>query len=71
MTENIEGSFVDSQNPYSIQGKWLQVLITSDILPNIIESFRELDTNDPSKLKVPIILDFPEKNIRFIINKLR
>lgn len=67
VAESVEGCFVNSAQPYCIQGKWLQVLIPADLLKNIIESFRDVETTD---MKLPLVFDFQEKNLRFIINHL-
>lgn len=48
----------------------MQILIGNDLLPSIIDALKELDTNNIEKIPIPKVFDFPEKNLRFIINHL-
>ncbi|KAG5672212.1 hypothetical protein PVAND_002356 [Polypedilum vanderplanki] len=68
LTENVSGSFVTNEQPYGLAGKWLQIRIEKDFLPTIINDL----TNEfnPENTELPKIFDYPEKNLRFIINNL-
>lgn len=68
VTEDVSGCFVTNEQPYALNGKWLQIRIEKDFLHTIIESIQEFDADNTQQL--PRIFDFPEKNLRFIVNNL-
>ena len=48
----------------------MQILISNELLPSIIDAMKEIDINNIDKMQIPKVFDFPEKNLRFIINHL-
>jgi suppressor of fused-like protein len=68
VTDNVSGCFVTNEQPYALNGKWLQIQIEKEFLPNIIESLNDFDAENT---QLPRIFDFPEKNLRFIVNDLQ
>jgi suppressor of fused-like protein len=68
VTDNVSGCFVTSEQPYALNGKWLQIRVEKEFLATIIDSLKELNAENNQEL--PRIFDFPEKNLRFIVNNL-
>lgn len=70
VAENVQGCFVTKDQPYAINGKWLQIRIDEEFLKVIIESLKDLDPDRISSMHLPLVLDYPEKNLRFVVNDL-
>lgn len=48
-------------------GKWLQIRFEKEFLDTVVESLKDFDAETA---QLPRIFDFPEKNLRFIVNHL-
>lgn len=70
VAENVQGCFVTKDQPYAMNGKWLQVRIDKDLLAKIIESLKDFEPEKISSLPLPFVLNFPENSIRFVVNHL-
>lgn len=70
VAENVQGCFVTKDQPYAINGKWLQIRIDEEFLKVIIESLKDLDPDRISSMHLPLVFDYPEKNLRFVVNDL-
>lgn len=70
VAENVQGCFVTKDQPYALNGKWLQIRIEKEFLYQIIESMKEFEPEKISSLPLPIVFDYPEKNLRFVVNHL-
>lgn len=70
VAENVQGCFVTKDQPYALSGKWLQVRIEKEFLYEIIESMTEFDPEKISSLPLPIMFNYPDKSLRFVINHL-
>lgn len=68
VSENVQGCFVTDDQPYAIHGKWLQIRIGKELLVTIIDSLKDLDPEKIETFVLPLIFEFPEKNLRFIVN---
>lgn len=67
VTDTVSGCFVTREQCYALNGKWLQIYIEKDFIGKIIESIQDFDSENT---QLPRIFDFPEKNLRFIVNNL-
>ena len=70
VSENVQGCFVSETQPYALHGKWLQIRIDKELLMTIIDSLKDLDPERIATLPLPLVFDYPEKNLRFIVNHL-
>lgn len=70
VAESVEGCFVTKEQPIAIQGKWLQIRIEKDFLNIIIEQLKDLEPSRIASMQLPLVFDFPERNMRFVINHL-
>lgn len=70
VAENVQGCFVTKDQPYAINGKWLQIRIDEEFLKTIIESLKDLDPDRIASMQLPLVFDYPEKNLRFVVNDL-
>ncbi|KFB40789.1 AGAP001948-PA-like protein [Anopheles sinensis] len=68
VAESVTGSIVNRQTPYAVLGCWVQILIPNRLVPRMVESFAELGTKSSDNLKIPLTYEWPEYNIRFIID---
>lgn len=70
VAETVQGCFVTKDQPYAMNGKWLQIRIDKDLLDVIIDSMKDLDPEKITSLPLPLVFDYPERNLRFIVNHL-
>ena len=70
VSENVQGCFVTKDQPYAINGKWLQIRIDEEFLKSIIESLKSFDSDRIASMQLPLVFDYPEKNLRFVVNDL-
>lgn len=70
VSENVQGCFVTKDQPYAMNGKWLQIRIDKDFLTKIIDSLNDFDPEKIASLPLPLVFDYPEKNLRFVVNHL-
>lgn len=70
VAENVQGCFVTKELPYAMNGKWLQIRIDQELLATIIDSLKDLDPNKIASLPLPLVFDYPDKNLRFVVNHL-
>lgn len=70
VSENVNGCFVSKDQPYAINGKWLQIRIDEEFLKTIIESLKDLDPDRIGSMPLPLVFDYPEKHLRFVVNDL-
>lgn len=70
VAENVQGCFVTKEQPYAMNGKWLQIRIDEEFLKTIIESLKDLDPDRIASMPLPLVFDYPEKNLRFVVNDL-
>lgn len=70
VAESVQGCFVTKEQPYAMNGKWLQIRIDKELLATIIESLKDLDPDKIASLPLPLVFDYPESNLRFIVNHL-
>lgn len=69
VSENVQGCFVTKEQPYAMHGKWLQIRIEKDLLEEIINSFKDLDPERITTFPLPMIFDYPARNLRFVVAK--
>jgi suppressor of fused-like protein len=70
VAETVQGCFVTKDQPYAMNGKWLQIRIDKDLLTTIIESLKDFDPEKIASAQLPLVFDYPEKNLRFVVNHL-
>lgn len=70
VSENVQGCFVTKDQPYAINNKWLQIRIDKEFLTKILDSFKDFDPDQISLLSQPLVFDYPDKNLRFIVNHM-
>jgi suppressor of fused len=70
VAENVQGCFVSKDQPYALSGKWLQIRIDKEFLSQIIESMKDFDPEKITSIPLPIVFDYNEKNLRFVVNHL-
>lgn len=62
VSESVTGAVVTKLNPYGVLGYWMQVLISDDLIPKMIDAFKELTIND-DKMVLPKHFEWPDKNL--------
>lgn len=70
VSENVEGCFVSKEQPYAMHGKWLQIRIDKEFLTEVIDSLKDLDPEKITSEPLPLVFNYPEKNLRFVVNHL-
>jgi suppressor of fused len=70
VAENVQGCFVTKDQPYAMNGKWLQLRIDKDLLETVIESLKDFEPDKIVSMQLPLVFDYPDKNLRFIVNHL-
>lgn len=70
VAETVQGCFVTKDQPYAMNGKWLQIRIDKDLLATIIESLKDFEPEKIASLQLPLVFDYPESNLRFVVNHL-
>ncbi|EAA01100.1 AGAP001948-PA [Anopheles gambiae str. PEST] len=68
VAESVTGSIVNRQTPYAVLGSWVQILIPNRLVPRMVERFGELSTRSADGLKIPLTYEWPEQNLKFIID---
>ncbi|XP_052869915.1 suppressor of fused homolog [Anopheles cruzii] len=68
VAESVTGSIVTRHSPYAVLGNWVQILIPNRLVARMVESFSELDTKNADNLKIPLSYEWPEHNLKFIID---
>lgn len=71
VAESVTGSNCSRTNPYVILGYWVQVLIPDELVNRMIEAFKCLDITTADQLNLPQLFEFPDKNLKFVIEKLQ
>lgn len=71
VAESVTGSNCSRNNPYVILGYWVQVLISDDLVNRMIEAFKFLDNTSVDQLNLPKLFEFPDKNLKFVIDNLQ
>lgn len=71
VSETVTGSAVSKEFPYGVIGYWVQVLLPNDLVPRMMTEFSRLKTSvdDEEEECRREIFDFPDKNLRIIIEK--
>lgn len=62
VSESVTGAVVTKVNPYGVLGYWMQVLISDDLIPKMIDAFKELTIGD-DKMVLPKHFEWPDKNL--------
>ncbi|XP_037947886.1 suppressor of fused homolog [Teleopsis dalmanni] len=67
VAESVTGSVVSKNDPYGVIGYWIQVLITDDLIPRMMEAFQNANLD---KIEVTQRLEFewPDKKLKLIID---
>lgn len=66
VAESVTGSAVTKDFPYGVVGYWIQVMITDDLVPRMIDTFQNsLRAN--TEIKDKLEFEFPDKNLKIII----
>ncbi|XP_053670207.1 suppressor of fused homolog [Anopheles nili] len=68
VAESVTGSIVNRQTPYAVLGSWVQILIPNRLVPRMVDSFTELGTRSADSLAIPLRYEWPEHNLKFIID---
>ncbi|XP_050082275.1 suppressor of fused homolog [Anopheles aquasalis] len=68
VAESVTGSIVTRASPYAVLGCWVQILIPNRLVPRMVECLSELGTKSAESLKIPLAYEWPEHNLRFIID---
>lgn len=62
VSESVTGAVVTKHQPYGVLGYWMQVLISNELIPKMIDAFRELTISD-EKMELPKHFEWPDKNL--------
>ncbi|KAK7076284.1 hypothetical protein SK128_007167, partial [Halocaridina rubra] len=65
VSPTVDGSFVDTSCPYASRGPWLQIFISDDFLPTLVEDLADLA--DPDEVRVPVTYRWPDKKLYITI----
>lgn len=68
VAESVTGSNCNKTNPYVVVGYWIQVLVCNDLVNRMVEDFKCIDGIDIDPTRLPITFDFPDKNLKFIVD---
>ncbi|XP_055383006.1 suppressor of fused homolog [Condylostylus longicornis] len=64
--ESVTGGSVNKSNPYGVIGYWVQIMITDDLVPRMMEAFQTIDTS--KELTERREFEWPDKNLKVIID---
>lgn len=65
LTETVSGAYATKERPYALHASWLQVLISSETLDDMVDKLSELQT--PDGLALPKTYAFPDAKLSFTI----
>ncbi|XP_013107141.1 suppressor of fused homolog [Stomoxys calcitrans] len=68
VAESVAGAGVTKEAPYGVLGYWIQVLITDDLVPRMIEDFKNANLDRISQLGERREFEWPDKYLKVIID---
>lgn len=69
VAETVTGSAVSVSDPYGVLGYWIQVLIPNDLVPRMMEAFRNAQLDGNTKPIQRLEFDWPDKNFKLIVDQ--
>lgn len=63
------GSAVSVSDPYGVLGYWVQVLIPNDLVPRMMEAFRNAKLDGKTAPKERLEFEWPDKNFKLIVDQ--
>ena len=67
VADSVTGAVVNVKQPYGVLGYWVQILIPSNFIPQMLDKIVDINKS-ATELKTPITYEWPERNLRFIID---
>lgn len=67
VAESVTGSAVTKEFPFGVVGYWIQVMITDDLVPRMIETFQNSLKTENTENNEKLEFEFPDKNLKIII----
>ncbi|XP_067619814.1 suppressor of fused homolog [Eurosta solidaginis] len=68
VAESVTGAAVNKSSPYGVIGYWIQVLISDELVPRMIETFDCLKIDDKSECKKRHEMHWPDFKLKLIID---
>lgn len=68
VAESVTGAGVTKEAPYGVLGYWIQVLITDDLIPRMIEDFKNANLDRISQLGERREFEWPDKYLKVVID---
>lgn len=68
VAESVTGAGVTKEAPYGVIGYWIQVLITDDLVPRMIEDFKNANLDRISQLGERREFEWPDKFLKVVID---
>ncbi|KAH8420712.1 hypothetical protein KR222_002484 [Zaprionus bogoriensis] len=69
VAETVTGSAVSVSEPYGVLGYWVQVLISDDLVPRLMEAFRNAQLDGSKEPEQRLEFDWPDKNFKLIVDQ--
>lgn len=69
VAESVTGAAVSVSDPFGVLGYWVQVLIPNDMVPRMMEAFRNAKLDGNNEPKERLEFDWPDKNFKLIIDQ--
>lgn len=70
ISESVTGALVTKAEPYGVIGYWIQVLISDDLIPRMIDDFRRAQLDEVcDDLKERLEFNWPDKCLKLIIDQ--
>ncbi|ALC46386.1 Su-fu- [Drosophila busckii] len=69
VAESVTGAAVSVNEPFGVLGYWLQVLIPDDLVPRLMEAFRNAQLDGNVEPTQRLEFDWPDKNFRLIVDQ--
>ncbi|XP_017142097.1 suppressor of fused homolog [Drosophila miranda] len=69
VAETVTGAAVSVHEPYGVLGYWIQVLIPNDLVPRMMDDFRNANLDENTELTQRLQFDWPDKNLRLILDQ--
>ncbi|XP_030375875.1 suppressor of fused homolog [Scaptodrosophila lebanonensis] len=68
VAETVTGAAVSKNDPYSILGYWIQVLIPDDLVPRMMEAFSNANLDGNKAPTQRLEFEWPDKNLKLIVD---
>lgn len=69
VAETVTGAAVTVSEPFGVLGYWIQVLIPNDLVPRMMEAFRNAQLDGKTEPTQRLEFDWPDKHFKLIVDQ--